>query len=38
MDYTVVTVDTYVLAEYVGAVLILLGVIWGIRKMMKLIT
>ena len=36
MDLFVVTIDTFVLAGYVGVVLAFLGVVWGIRRLIKL--
>lgn len=37
MDYTVVNINTYVLAAYVSIVLVFLGVMWGIRRMIRLV-
>lgn len=37
MDYTVVNINTYVLASYVSIVLVFLGVMWGIRRMIRLV-
>lgn len=36
MDLTVVNINTFVLAQYVGIVMAFLGAVWGIRRIIRL--